>query len=157
AASQAKSEFLANMSHELRTPLNGILGYAQILQRRPDLAPHQRDGLSTIYNSGKHLLTLINDVLDLAKIEVAHLELFPDVLPLPTFLHGIVEMMHIAARQKGLRLVYSANSQVPPFILADAKRLRQVLINLLGNAVKFTDRGQVTFQVLALSTAQSQV
>lgn len=156
AASQAKSEFLANMSHELRTPLNGILGYAQILQRQPEVLPQQRDGLSTIYNSGKHLLTLINDVLDLAKIEVRRLELFPAPLPLPALLHGIVEMMQLAARQKGIELAYTADDHVPPYILADEKRLRQVLLNLVGNAVKFTERGQVTFCVSVLTPPPDQ-
>src|SRR5262249_29544146 len=156
AANQAKSEFLANMSHELRTPLNGILGYAQILRRQPDVPLHQRDGLNTIYNSGRHLLTLINDVLDLAKIEVRHLELYPTELQLLAFLQGIVEMMQIGARQKGIRLVYAADAHLPLHILADERRLRQVLINLLGNAVKFTERGQVTFRVAVLATPHSQ-
>jgi signal transduction histidine kinase/DNA-binding NarL/FixJ family response regulator len=153
AMSQAKSAFLSNMSHELRTPLNSILGYAQILERSPDLLPSQRDGVTTIYNSGKHLLTLISDALDLAKIEAGRLELHPTSLSLPSFLEGIVEMMQAAAQQKSLRLVYLADPHVLPSLLADEKRLRQVLLNLLGSAVKFTDCGQVTFRVTALSRA----
>jgi signal transduction histidine kinase/streptogramin lyase/DNA-binding NarL/FixJ family response regulator len=153
AASQAKSEFLANMSHELRTPLNGILGYAQILRRSPDLPIHQRDGLNTIYTSGKHLLTLINDVLDLAKIEARRLELHPGEMHLPAFLDSIVGIMNMAAQQKSIRLVYAPGPGLPPYLLADEKRLRQVLINLLGNAVKFTERGQVTFRVSVAHSA----
>ena len=155
AASQAKSEFLANMSHELRTPLNGILGYAQILRRSPDLPTHQRDGLNTIYTSGKHLLTLINDVLDLAKIEARRLELHPGEMHLPAFLDSIVGIMQMAAQQKGIRLAYVPGPGLPPYLLADEKRLRQVLINLLGNAVKFTERGQVTFRVSVIPPAHS--
>jgi signal transduction histidine kinase/streptogramin lyase/DNA-binding NarL/FixJ family response regulator len=151
AASQAKSEFLSNMSHELRTPLNGVLGYAQILSRLPDLTALQRDGLTTIYNSGKHLLTLINDILDLAKIEARRLELLPAEMNLITFLDGLVGLMQTVAQQKSLRLVYVADAHLPLHLLADEKRLRQVLLNLLGNAVKFTARGQVTFRVVLVS------
>lgn len=146
-ASQAKSEFLANMSHELRTPLNGILGYAQILRRDVHLTAGQRDGLNTIYNSGRHLLTLISDVLDLAKIEARRLEIHPEVLAFSEFLYNIVDMMRMAAQQKHIRLIFVAGQTLPTAILADEKRLRQVLLNLLGNAVKFTEKGTVTFRV----------
>ena len=146
-ASHAKSEFLANMSHELRTPLNGILGYAQILQRDAALNAKQHDGLQTIYNSGRHLLTLINDVLDLAKIEARRLEIHPTELNLPAFLEGITDMIKLAAEQKKIQLHYTVPSDLPPVILADEIRLRQVLLNLLGNAVKFTEKGAVTFRV----------
>jgi signal transduction histidine kinase/CheY-like chemotaxis protein len=149
AASRAKSNFLANMSHELRTPLNGILGYAQILNQDPQLTNTQRTGLATIHNSGKHLLTLINDVLDLARIEANRLELVPSELALAPFLNDLTDLMSLAARQAGLDFRYEAPSDLPPLILADARRLRQVLLNLLGNAIKFTERGQVTFQVSA--------
>jgi signal transduction histidine kinase/streptogramin lyase/DNA-binding NarL/FixJ family response regulator len=147
AASQAKSEFLATMSHELRTPLNGILGYTQLLQRGQGLSVAQRDGLHTIHTSGHHLLTLINDVLDLAKIEARKLELDPQPLQLTPFLDGIVGIMVMSAQQKQLAFVYSASPTLPEWIMADEKRLRQVLLNLLGNAVKFTDRGQVTLRI----------
>ncbi len=146
-ANQAKSEFLANMSHELRTPLNGILGYAQILQRHAPLTTVQRDGLQTIHQSGKHLLTLINDILDLAKIEARKLELAPHELHLPAFLDGVVGIMGMAAQQRGLGFRYEPQPGLPQFIAADEKRLRQVLLNLLGNAVKFTDHGQVSLEV----------
>jgi PAS domain S-box-containing protein len=146
-ANRAKSAFLANMSHELRTPLNGILGYAQILNRDPDLTISQKDGLGIIYNSGQHLLTLINDVLDLAKVEANRLELIPAPLNLPAFLDDVVALIDMAAQQKGLQFVYQADPDLPVLIEADEKRLRQVLLNLLGNAVKFTEQGHVTFTV----------
>ena len=146
-ANQAKSTFLSNMSHELRTPLNGILGYAQILKRKRGLDTGQQDGLDIIYNSGQHLLTLINDVLDLAKIEAGKVELFPETVNLPNFLDGVVGLMGMAAQQKDIRFVYEPGSKLPDAVYADAKRLRQVLLNLLGNAVKFTDHGSVTFRV----------
>ncbi len=146
-ANHAKSDFLANMSHELRTPLNGVLGYAQILQRDTTLTAKQREGLQTIYNSGRHLLTLINDVLDMAKIEARRLEIQPVELNLPAFLEGITDMMKLAANQKQILLTFEADSDLPTAILADEKRLRQVLLNLLGNAVKFTPKGVVTFRV----------
>ncbi len=146
-ANQAKSTFLANMSHELRTPLNGILGYAQILNRDPNLNTGQKDGLGIIYNSGQHLLTLINDVLDLAKVEADKLELELAPLNLSAFLDDIVALMSMAARQKGLQFIYQPDPSLPAFIEADEKRLRQVLLNLLGNAVKFTEQGHVVFSV----------
>ncbi|MCB0163529.1 MAG: response regulator [Anaerolineae bacterium] len=146
-ANQAKSQFLSNMSHELRTPLNGILGYAQILNRDPNLTTTQRDGLNIIYNSGQHLLTLINDVLDLAKVEANKLELSPAPLDLPTFLDNVVALMDMSAQQKGLRFIFQAAPNMPHLIEADEKRLRQVLLNLLGNAIKFTETGQVVLRV----------
>ena len=146
AANEAKSDFLANMSHELRTPLNGILGYAQILRRDNQLNTMQRDGLNAIFNSGRHLLTLINDILDLAKIEARRLEIHPQEVALPQFLQGVVDMMKMSAQQKQIRLLYKPDPHLPPIIKADEKRLRQVLLNLLGNAVKFTEDGSVTFR-----------
>ncbi len=149
-ANQAKSEFLASMSHELRTPLNGILGYAQILQRENSLTKRQREGVHTIYNSGQHLLTLINDVLDLAKIEARRLEIHPEEVNLPEFLRGIADMMRMAARQKQIQLHFELDGNLPRGIKADTKRLRQVLLNLLGNAVKFTSEGSVAFDVAVI-------
>ncbi|MCF4965743.1 hybrid sensor histidine kinase/response regulator [Nostoc sp. CMAA1605] len=146
-ANQAKSEFLANMSHELRTPLNGILGYAQILQRNESLTPKARNGIDIIYQCGSHLLSLINDVLDLAKIEARKLELHPVPFHFPSFLESVVEINRIRAEQKGIAFNFHTDTQLPVGIAADEKRLRQVLINLLGNAIKFTDRGSVTLKV----------
>ncbi|NET10899.1 MAG: response regulator [Symploca sp. SIO2B6] len=148
AANHAKSEFLANMSHELRTPLNGILGYAQVLHERADgLTTKERQQINTIYQCGTHLLTLINDVLDISKIEARKLDICPNPLHLPAFLQTVVEMCRIKAEQKGLEFIYHPPDNLPMGIEADEKRLRQVLINLLGNAVKFTNQGSVTLTV----------
>lgn len=146
-ANQAKSEFLANMSHELRTPLNGIIGYAQILGRSPVLPKKERHGVSIIHQCGTHLLTLINDILDLSKIEARKLELAPKAVHFPSLLQGVVEICRIRAEQKGIDFIYQPDSNLPEGIYADEKRLRQVLINLIGNAIKFTDKGSVTLQV----------
>lgn len=147
-ANQAKSEFLANMSHELRTPLTGILGYAQILRRDHGLSTAAQNGLDIIYQSGNHLLTLINDILDLAKIEARKLDLYPTEFNPEAFLNGVAGIILMRAQQKDVRFVVELDPQIPTGIQADAKRLRQVLLNLLGNAVKFTDSGGVvTLQV----------
>lgn len=151
AANQAKSEFLANMSHELRTPLNGILGYAQILGRSKTLPEKERHGINIIHQCGSHLLTLINDVLDLSKIEARKLELMPQAVHLPSLIQGVVEICQIRAEQKGIEFHYQPDANLPNGIEADEKRLRQVLINLLGNAIKFTDKGSVTLKVDCLS------
>jgi len=147
AANYAKSEFLANISHELRTPLNGILGYAQILKSDKALTDRQKDGLDIIYQCGEHLLTLINDILDLAKIEVRKMELYPNEFNFPEFLEGIVDICRIRAELKGISLFYQALSPLPTAIRVDETRLRQILLNLLDNAVKFTEKGSVTFKV----------
>ena len=151
-ANQAKSEFLANMSHELRTPLNGILGYAQILRRDLESNARQKDGLDVIYQCGNHLLNLIEDILDLSKIEARKLELNPSYFNLTAFLQEIVEIFKIRAEQKEIQFIYQVVNQVPDGIHADPKRLRQILVNLLGNAIKFTDRGGVTFKVGSLTS-----
>ncbi len=149
AANQAKSEFLANMSHELRTPLNGILGYAQILQRSKALPQKERQGVAIIEQCGSHLLTLINDILDLSKIEARKLELLVDEFHFASFIDSVVEMCRIRAEQKGIAFQLQLDADLPLGIRADQKRLRQVLINLLGNAIKFTDAGHVAFGVKA--------
>ena len=148
-ATQAKSEFLSNMSHELRTPLNAILGYAQILLREPDLRERQQSGLSTISQSGQHLLTLINDLLDLSKIEAGKLELYPESVNLAFSLQTVADIMRVKAEQKRVAMVLDLPPQLPQAVSLDEKRLRQVLLNLLGNAVKFTDSGQVSLKVEA--------
>ena len=147
AANHAKSEFLANMSHELRTPLNGILGYAQIMERDRDVTPKQQDRVGIIHQCGSHLLTLINDILDLSKIEAGKLELSPKDFHLTSFLEGVVEICRIKAEQKEINFTFQALNKLPTAVHADEKRLRQVLLNLLGNAMKFTDSGSVTFKV----------
>jgi len=147
SANRAKSEFLANMSHELRTPLNGILGYSQIFQKDRALSEQQKSRITIIHQCGEHLLTLINDVLDLSKIEARKLELYPSTFHFGEFLQSMVEICRIKAEQKGISLIYQPLSPLPEFIQADDKRLRQVLLNLLGNAVKFTETGAIVFKV----------
>jgi PAS domain S-box-containing protein len=147
-ASKAKSVFLANMSHELRTPLNAILGYADILKRQTTGTPDALDnGLKIIQRSGDHLLTLINDILDLAKIEAGRLELNPEPFHLPAFLREIIDIIRTRAESRGLSLNYEELSPLSEIVLGDETRMRQVLLNLLGNAVKFTERGEVTLRV----------
>ncbi len=155
-ANQAKSTFLSNMSHELRTPLNGILGYAQILKRRRGLDTTQRDGLNIIRQSGEHLLTLINDILDLSKIEADKMELYPIPVNLPSFLAGIAGLIRMRAEEKNIYFKFAAAEQLPSGVEMDETRLRQVLLNLLGNAVKFTQQGQVTLRVSAIGRLQSE-
>ncbi|MBI1891239.1 MAG: AAA family ATPase [Burkholderiales bacterium] len=156
AANQAKSAFLASMSHELRTPLNAILGYAQILKRDKNLNQRQTVGLDTIRQGGEHLLTLINDVLDLSKIEAGKLSLFPNAFNLAVFLRIIGDIIRIKAEQKSLSFSLDAGPDLPA-THADEKRLRQVLLNLLGNAVKFTDRGHVILRVSELARGASEI
>ena len=146
-ANRAKSEFLANMSHELRTPLNGILGYAQILKREKTLSAKQQDGLEIIQHSGEHLLTLINDILDLSKIEARKMELHPSEFHLPQFLKSIAELVRIRADQKGIAFTEQFSASLPAAVRGDQQRLRQVLLNLLSNGIKFTKTGGVMFKV----------
>ena len=145
-ASQAKSEFLSNMSHELRTPLNGILGYAQILNRDHRLEVDQTEAVQVIKQSGEHLLLLINDILDIAKIEARKVELRPHSFFLPSFLESVTSIMQMRAQQKQIEFRVEM-AQLPESVLADEKRLRQVLLNLLSNAIKFTRVGCVTLRV----------
>ena len=150
-ANHAKSAFLANMSHELRTPLNGILGYAQILQHDRTLTDKQKDGIAIIHQSGDHLLTLINDILDLSKIEAGKLELIKNDFFLPTFLQGIVDLFRLRAEEKDILFFYHefmSGEGFPKGVHGDEKRLRQILLNFLSNAMKFTlPRGKVTFTI----------
>jgi len=150
AANRAKSVFLANMSHELRTPLNAILGYAQILRRDNTLSERQAAGVNTIQQGGEHLLMLINDILDLSKVEAGKLELHPDLIDLHAFLMTLTDSVQVRADEKELLFSCEPGPNLPPVVRADEKRLRQILLNLLGNAVTFTDRGQVWFRVSLL-------
>ncbi|NER19937.1 MAG: response regulator [Symploca sp. SIO1C2] len=156
-ASQAKGKFIANMSHELRTPLNAILGYAKILQRDQDLKPKQIEGLKIIKQSGNHLLTLINDVLDFSKIEASKMELYPTELHFPTFLEGVVGIIHMRAIEKKVLFNHELDPQLPTNLRVDGKRLRQVLLNLLNNAVKFTSKGKVTLKVSVVEGRESLI
>jgi len=151
AANRAKSEFLANMSHELRTPLNAILGYAQILQKADNLSERQREGVRTIRESGEYLLQLITDILDMSKIEAGRMELQPQEFHLADVLNRLSQMIQVRAEQKQLEFLYTADADLPDYVMTDERKLRQVLLNLLGNAVKFTDRGRVTLRVTKLN------
>ena len=152
SASAAKTAFLANMSHELRTPLNAILGYAQMLERER-LTDRQSAAARTIHQSGAHLLTLITDVLDLAKIEAGRVELAPSAFDLHACAAGVAEMMKLRAAEKGIDFAWRIESGVPRFVFLDERRLRQVLINLLGNAIKFTAAGSVSLVVRPVPAA----
>lgn len=147
AANQAKSVFLANMSHELRTPLNAILGFSSMMRREPQLTQRQRDNLDIINRSGEHLLTLINDVLEMAKIEAGRLQLEVAPFDLGGMVRDVTEMMMLRAQEKGLQLLLDQTSEFPRYIRGDEARLRQILINLVGNAVKFTEQGGVTIRL----------
>lgn len=155
AANRAKSTFLASMSHELRTPLNSILGYAQVLKRY-QLEPRVIDSLDVVRQSGEHLLALINDVLDISKIEADRMELFAQPFHLSSFLHQITSIIEARAELKNLSLAYEAQTPLPKIVISDEQRLRQVLLNLLGNAVKFTQMGHVTLTVQSLSEVTPQ-
>jgi PAS domain S-box-containing protein len=147
SANRAKSQFLASMSHELRTPLNGILGYTQILRRDSALTDKQRSGVGIIQDSAEHLLALINDVLDLAKIEARKLELHATDFDLPAFARAVADFFLPRAREKNLLLEANIAPDLPRHVRGDVQRLRQVCYNLLSNAVKFTARGSVIFTV----------
>ncbi len=148
-ANQAKSLFLANMSHEIRTPLNAILGYSQILMRKRELDKETKSNLRTIDSSGKNLLIMINEILDLSKIESGKMELQPVVFKLNELIHDLEKLFDLRCRQKKLNWVSSKLSE-QIVVYGDQVKLRQVLINLLGNAVKFTDSGQVSLNIKAL-------
>lgn len=146
-ANEAKSQFLANMSHELRTPLNGVLGYAQILERDTELGERQLEAVQVIKSSGEHLLGLINDVLDLSKVEAAKIELEPDTFRFDVFLESIRKAFAARGAEQGIRFVTDFDDTTDTTVIADERRLRQVLFNLIGNALKFTDEGEVRFAV----------
>lgn len=152
AANQAKTCFLASMSHELRTPLNSILGYARLLKQNKGISTNTRQGLNIIYESGTHLLTLINDILDISKIEAGKMDLRPREMLFTRFLESVVGIIRMRAMEKELEFIYKSDPSLPTVIEADEMRLRQVLLNLLGNAIKFTDKGLVTFRVIRPDT-----
>ena len=161
AANKAKSTFLANMSHELRTPLNAILGFSQLMTRSGLLNAKQQNYLNTISRSGEHLLMLINDVLEMSKIEAGKTTLNQNNFDLYALLDGLQSMFQLKAESKGLKLSCDRASDLPQYVCTDEVKLRQVLVNLLGNAIKFTQNGRVTLRVrngeTALSTQPSEV
>ncbi len=147
AANKAKSVFLANMSHELRTPLNAILGLSQLMRRDTTLSSSQLETLEIINHSGEHLLKLINDVLEIAKIEAGKLQLEIATFDLQAMARDMADMMRLRAQEKGLRLELDQSSLFPRYIKGDEAHLRQILVNLLGNAVKFTTEGSITLRL----------
>jgi PAS domain S-box-containing protein len=147
AANRAKSEFLANMSHELRTPLNAILGYSQLMQRDPSLTPTQQRSVEIINQSGEYLLGVINDVLEMSKIEAGQVVLHETSFDLYNLLQSLETMLQLKAQSKQLQLVFDCDRSTPRYIKTDENKLRQVLINLLGNAIKFTSAGWVRLRV----------
>lgn len=148
-ANNAKSAFLANITHELRTPLNAILGYSQILSKDSSLTGSQQEYVSNMYRSGMHLLNMINDILDLSKIEAGKLDLNKEVVNLHEMLDEINGVFSLKSHDKGLNWTIVRNSDLPDFIESDAAKLRQILINLVGNAIKFTEKGFVELKVVA--------
>jgi signal transduction histidine kinase/CheY-like chemotaxis protein len=144
SANLAKSRYVVGMSHEIRSPLNAIFGYAQLLERDRGVPPQRQDAIRVIRRSAEHLSTLVDGLLDIAKIEAGRLHLNRDRISTNDFLKQIVDMFRIQAKAKGIEFTYERSPHLPPFVFADEKRLRQILINLLSNAVKYTDRGRVT-------------
>ena len=157
AANKAKRRFMANISHELLTPLNGILGYTQVLLNSQNFTKKEQRGIRVIHKCAEHLLILINDILDFSKIEANKLQLHLSNFNLPSFLQEIIEVYHIKARQKDISFIYDLPINLPSGITTDKKRLRQVIVNLLGNAIKFTDQGTVKLQVIVNHISSSEV
>ncbi|GFE70187.1 ATP-binding protein [Chroococcus sp. FPU101] len=149
-ANQAKSKFLANMSHELRTPLNAILGFTQVMNRDTSLSQEQRENLKIINRSGEHLLVLINDILEMSKIEAGRVTFHPTIFDLYALLESLQDMFSLKAKTKHLQLIFEKSIDVPQYISTDEGKLRQIIINLLSNAIKFTEKGKVTLRVKQL-------
>ncbi|MEG3898773.1 MULTISPECIES: ATP-binding protein [unclassified Microcoleus] len=156
AANLAKSTFLANMSHELRTPLNAILGFSQLMQRSANLNPQQQENIRIINRSGEHLLALIDQILDLAKIEAGRITLNPTDFKLSSLLNEVEEMFQLQAREQHLQLIFNCSSDIPEYVQTDQLKLRQVLINLLSNAIKFTKEGGIAVRVSAVREGENQ-
>jgi PAS domain S-box-containing protein len=153
AANSAKSIFLANMSHELRTPLNSILGFSQIMRRDPETTASQRENLGIILRSGEHLLTLIDDVLEISKIEAGRIALEPENVDLGALMQDVTDMMRNRAEGKNLQLTLDQTSDFPRYIHGDPAKLRQILVNLIGNAIKYTESGGITLRLNAKAKA----
>ncbi len=151
SANRAKSTFLANMSHELRTPLNAILGFSRMLGRSANLASEEKKNLTVILRSGEHLLNLINDVLEMSRIEAGRIEFCENDFDLYCMIDDVKDMFSLKAKEKGLHLIFERDAAVPRHIRTDEAKLRQTLVNLIGNAVKFTKKGSISFRVRQLS------
>ncbi|MHC0065277.1 response regulator [Nostoc sp. UIC 10890] len=150
-ANRAKSQFLAKMSHELRTPLNAILGFTQLMNRSDKIPSEFQEDLDIISRSGEHLLTLINDVLEMSKIEAGQLQLTENCFDLQQLIHSIRDMVALKALEKGIDLIAEQHTSVPRYVYGDESKLRQILLNLLSNAIKFTTTGSVTLRLEALT------
>jgi len=146
-ANQAKSRYLAGISHELRTPLNSILGYAQIVEHDPAVPRQRREEMKVIRRSGEHLVSLINGLLDIAKIEAGKLTIEPEEVRFPQFVAQLADMFRLQASEKSIQFNFEVMDELPPVVRVDKKRLGQILINILGNAIKFTNQGHVTFRI----------
>jgi len=146
-ANLAKSKFLSSMSHELRTPLNSILGYNQILKKGKNITKEQKDQIDTVLRSGQHLLDLINDILDISKIEAGKQVLIPIDFNLPHMLNIVFNITKISAKEKGLYFHYNINTQIPEVVHNDKRKIEQILLNILSNAVKYTYNGGINFSV----------
>lgn len=153
AANKAKSAFLANMSHELRTPLNAVLGFSQLMKNDRNATADQKEYLNIINHSGEYLLNLINNVLDISKIEAGRVSLEESPLDLHHMVHEIKSLMHVRAYEKGLDFTLEQSWDLPRYITADGSKLRQILINLIGNAIKYTQQGSVTFRAMVTQPA----
>ncbi|MBP0038009.1 MAG: PAS domain-containing protein [Roseofilum sp. SID1] len=156
SASHAKSRFLANMSHELRTPLNAILGFTQVLLRDACFSDEHENYLNIIYHSGEHLLGLINNILDLSKVEAGYIEINPTSINIQVFLESLYQMLNLKAAEKQLHFEVQKITRLPECLETDQGKLRQILINLLGNAIKFTTRGQVILRVGYIEQREKQ-
>ncbi len=154
AANQAKSVFLTNMSHEIRTPMNAVLGFAQLLQRDASLSPESRNRVATILKSGEHLLAIINEILEMSRIEAGRVELRTQSVDLHALLNDLGVMFRMRADEKKLFFTLDIATDLQHSILVDLSKLRQVLINLLGNAVKFTKAGSITLRAFAVESAR---
>jgi len=155
SANMAKTHFLSHMSHELRTPLNAILGYSQLLQKDSNLSEQQINNISTIYSSGSHLLSLINDILDFGKIESGTVDLYPSDFNLKKLLSTVYNMSLSKAEEKDLFLHFQAETQLPEYVHGDEKRLMQILLNLISNAIKYTHKGGVHVRASYISGLKS--
>jgi signal transduction histidine kinase/CheY-like chemotaxis protein len=153
-ANMAKSQFLAGISHELRTPLNAILGFSQLLKRSPNLSDKQNEYVTTMHRSGEHLLSMINDVLDISKIEAGRMEVRKESIELPRLVNDIGDMFKLQCEEKDLQFKLTIDKTVPAYIFSDPGKIRQILVNLIGNAVKYTHDGSVEVKVIADSEEQ---
>jgi PAS domain S-box-containing protein len=157
AANRAKSTFLSNMSHEIRTPMNAILGYTQLMQRLPELTGTLKNYTSVIARSSDHLLDLINDILEMSKIEAGNVRLQAEDVSLRALLKDVEAMLKVRAKEKGLALTFEVDERIPALVQSDGTKLRQILVNIIGNAIKFTDHGSIAVRVILSDTDEQSI